>query len=174
MVSPFGEPFQQCVQLVPLLRLRVVSFKQARLDVSPAAPFLFDFLLVIEQTGFAGCGAVLVPFRDLPLKDMFGKGNDRLVAAIVRVQLLDVVEGRRKGIVCLHALHDRVVCVSETIYGLFRVAHDEETAPLGQRVIEKGEKVLPLYGRCILKLVDQIMIDRFSQTEVHVRHPFVA
>ncbi len=74
-----------------------------------------------------------------------------------------------------HACGDkRGVGVAEAVDALFGVADNQIVLSSAVVLFEQGAEVVPLHSRCVLKLVNQIMVDRSAEALINERGIVVA
>ena len=59
--------------------------------------------------------------------------------------------------------------VSPAVNALFHVAHNKVEVPVRQAFGQQRAKILPLHRRCVLKLIDHIIVDARARFFVHER-----
>ena len=107
------------------------------------------------------------------LKEPLAEIYHSFEAAVIYLQLFNVVMGRGKGIFRFESLHDPVIRIPESVDGLLRVTDGKEAPPLGKGVLDEGKEITPLDGRGILEFVNQIVVDRLPYPEIDIRDDFM-
>lgn len=130
---------------------------------------LLDSLLITNEPASTCRVSVFFMIRYNLFEELLAEIDDSLKAAIIDLQLFNVVMGGGKWVFRFEPFHDPVICIPETIDRLFGVSDGKKASALRKGILDEREEIAPLDGRGILKFVDQIVVDHLPYPEIDVR-----